>query len=83
MQSEDETIRTLVDVRRVGLLADLAPLLLLARLPGGGSGFRGLLRGLGALSRLGWSLGSSRSRGLAGSGSGFGCHCMRLESWAS
>ena len=63
---------TLVDVRRVSLLADLAALLLLAV-----SGRRrlSLLRGLRALrGRLGRRLRGGGCGGLAGGGSGLGCH---------
>ena len=63
---------TLVDVRGVGLLADLAALLLLAV-----SGRRrlSLLRGLGTLrSGLCGRLGGGGCGSLAGGGCGLGCH---------
>ena len=67
--------RTLIDVRRVGLLSDLLALLLVT-VSGGRLG--GLLCGLCAVSLSG-SLGGGGSRGLAGSGSGFGGHCKRVK----
>ena len=64
---------TLVDVRGVGLLARLAPLLLLT-VCARGRRLGSLLRclGLGGLSR---GLGGGGGGSLASSGSGFGGHC--------
>jgi len=64
---------TLVDVRRVGLLANLLALLLVT-LSTRGSGFRSLLRSLACLRGLGGGLGSSSHGSFAGSGSGFWGH---------
>ena len=62
---------TLVDVRRVSLLAGLAALLLLAV---SGRGLGGFLGSLSTLGGFGGSLGGGGGGGFAGSGSGFGSH---------
>lgn len=64
--------RTLVDVGRVSLLADLALLLLVTI--SWRSLLRGLLRSL-VSGGLRWCLRGSGGRSLASSGSGFGGHC--------
>lgn len=65
-----DLLQDTVNVGGVGLLADLAALLLVAglagRLAGLLGGFRGLGRGLAGL----------RRGGLSGGGSGFGCHSV-------
>lgn len=64
--------RTLVDVGRVSLLADLALLLFVTI--SWRSLLRGLLRSL-VSGGLRWCLRGSGGRSLASSGSGFGGHC--------
>ena len=68
--------RTLVDIRRVCLLAQLSPFLLLLASGLWSGGLCSLLCGLGALYGFGGLLGRGSRRGCfsAGSGGGFGGH---------
>jgi hypothetical protein len=68
-----EKLRTLVDVRGVGLLADLLALLLFT-VSSSCCGFGSLLSSLRSLRRFSGSLGGGGGGGFAGSGSGFGGH---------
>jgi len=66
---------TLVNVRGVGFLSDLLPLLLLAISTSRRLG--SLLSSLSTFARLSGSLGGSRGGGFASGRSGFGGHCER------
>ena len=73
--NEMQSRPTFVNVRRVGLLADLATLLLFFAALSSWLRRR-LLSSLRALSRFGRSLGGGRGGSLASGGSGFGGHWM-------